>query len=111
MESVEQGTTFVARLPDVRALLETDLRAAFDGDPAATFVDETLLCYPGVAAIIQHRLAHELQDLIEARLHRTDVLIHLEPEDRVRPGEILAGPKAGRAVGGPDGPEAVVRPG
>jgi serine O-acetyltransferase len=51
---------FVARLPAVRALLETDVRAAFDGDPAATFVDETLLCYPGVTAIIQHRIAHEL---------------------------------------------------
>jgi cation diffusion facilitator family transporter len=36
-----------------------------------------------------HRTAHELQDLIAAELHGSDVLIHLEPEDRVRPGEEL----------------------
>ena len=54
---------FVTRLPAVRALLESDVRAAYDGDPAATFLDETLLCYPGVAAIVQHRIAHELHRL------------------------------------------------
>ena len=42
-----------------------------------------------------HRTAHELQDLIEARLGDADVLIHLEPEDRVRPGEEIA-PCGGR---------------
>jgi cation diffusion facilitator family transporter len=36
-----------------------------------------------------HRIAHELQDVIAARLGNADVLIHLEPEDRVRPGEVL----------------------
>jgi cation diffusion facilitator family transporter len=36
-----------------------------------------------------HRVAHELQDLIASRLVGADVLIHLEPEDRVRPGEVL----------------------
>lgn len=51
---------FVLRLPAIRALLESDVRAAYDGDPAATVLEETLLCYPGVAAIIAHRLAHEL---------------------------------------------------
>jgi cation diffusion facilitator family transporter len=38
-----------------------------------------------------HRTAHELQDAIQARLPHADVLIHLEPEDRVRPGEELTG--------------------
>jgi divalent metal cation (Fe/Co/Zn/Cd) transporter len=37
-----------------------------------------------------HRTAHELQDRISARLAGADVLIHLEPEDRVRPGEVLS---------------------
>ena len=46
-----------------------------------------------------HRTAHELQDLIGARLRGADVLIHLEPEDRVRPGEVLA---ARSAPGGRD---------
>ncbi len=39
-----------------------------------------------------HRTAHELQDLIASRLSRADVLIHLEPADRVRPGQVLRGP-------------------
>jgi len=51
---------FAAALPKVRALLETDIHAAFDGDPAAKSLDEVVLCYPGVTAIIRHRFAHEL---------------------------------------------------
>jgi cation diffusion facilitator family transporter len=42
-----------------------------------------------------HRMAHELQDVIAAQLPSADVLIHLEPEDRVRPGEELAAPLSG----------------
>ena len=51
---------FAARLPHVRTLLDDDVRAAFEGDPAATSLEEALLCYPGVTAITHHRLAHEL---------------------------------------------------
>jgi cation diffusion facilitator family transporter len=51
-----------------------------------------------------HRTAHELQEQIAARLKGTDVLIHLEPEDRVRPGEVL-GP-LGEVLGAPGGDEA-----
>ena len=53
----------MARLPALRALLDTDIQAAFQGDPAAKSPDETLFCYPGVTAIIQHRIAHELYAL------------------------------------------------
>jgi serine O-acetyltransferase len=56
-------THFSERLPEARRLLESDVQAAFEGDPAARFVDEALLCYPGVTAIIQHRLAHQLYEL------------------------------------------------
>ena len=48
------------RLPEIRRLLDTDLEAAYDGDPAARSVDEVLLCYPCVTAVIHHRIAHEL---------------------------------------------------
>ena len=41
-------------------MLDTDIRAAFDGDPAAKSIDEIVFCYPGVAAVIRHRLAHQL---------------------------------------------------
>lgn len=51
---------FAHRLPDIRDILVTDIQAAFNSDPAATSVAETLLCYPGTIAIINHRLAHEL---------------------------------------------------
>jgi serine O-acetyltransferase len=54
---------FAARLPRVRSLLETDIAAAYQGDPAARSIDEVLVCYPGVTAIIYHRLAHELYRL------------------------------------------------
>jgi serine O-acetyltransferase len=47
-------------LPKIRALLDTDIRAAYDGDPAAKSIDEIVFCYPGVAAVIRHRLAHQL---------------------------------------------------
>ncbi|WP_338050143.1 serine O-acetyltransferase EpsC [Pseudomonas typographi] len=51
---------FAAALPALRRELDTDVLAAYQGDPAARSVDEVLLCYPGVLAIIHHRLAHHL---------------------------------------------------
>ena len=51
---------FLNRIPVVRAMVETDLQAAFDGDPAATGYDEIVLAYPGIYAITVYRLAHEL---------------------------------------------------
>ena len=54
---------FAGALPGLRRLLDTDVLAAYQGDPAARSVDEVLLCYPGVLAMIHHRLAHELYAL------------------------------------------------
>lgn len=54
---------FAQSLPDIRRLLDTDVLAAWQGDPAARSVDEVLLCYPGVLAMIHHRLAHKLYQL------------------------------------------------
>jgi serine O-acetyltransferase len=51
---------FALALPDLRSLLDTDVLAAYHGDPAARSVDEVLLCYPGILAVIHHRLAHHL---------------------------------------------------
>jgi serine O-acetyltransferase len=55
--------TFLSRLPEIRRLLATDVQAAFEGDPAATSPDQTIICYPGILAITNHRLAHELYRL------------------------------------------------
>ena len=54
---------FAAALPAIRVLLDSDVQAAYHGDPAARSVDEVLLCYPGVEAMIHHRLAHVLYGL------------------------------------------------
>jgi len=54
---------FAHALPDIRRLLDTDVLAAYQGDPAAHSVDEVLLCYPGIHAVIHHRLAHKLHEL------------------------------------------------
>lgn len=54
---------FAESLPGLRVLLDTDVDAAFLGDPAARSVDEVLICYPSMLAIIHHRLAHRLHEL------------------------------------------------
>ncbi|HEY4074752.1 MAG TPA: serine O-acetyltransferase EpsC [Herbaspirillum sp.] len=54
---------FIAALPSIRAVLVSDLQAAFHGDPAATSISEVLLCYRGTTAVIYHRLAHQLYRL------------------------------------------------
>lgn len=51
---------FAHDLPSIRRLLDTDVEAAYAGDPAARSVDEVLLCYPCVQALIHHRVAHRL---------------------------------------------------
>ena len=54
---------FLSRLPAIRSLLVRDVQAAFDGDPAATNLDEVVLAYPGVLAVSVYRIAHALYDL------------------------------------------------
>lgn len=51
---------FFKQIPRVRAYVETDLQAAFDGDPAAGSKEEIILAYPGLMASTVNRLAHEL---------------------------------------------------
>ncbi len=42
---------FAARLPEIRTLLDSDIQAAYEGDPAARSSDEVLVCYPGITAV------------------------------------------------------------
>ena len=64
MEDAESvSIAFMERLPQVRALAQTDVDAAFEGDPAATNADEIIYCYPGLYAISVYRLAHVLYEL------------------------------------------------
>jgi serine O-acetyltransferase len=58
--AAEITTRFIARLPELRATVRLDLRAAFESDPAATGIDEILLTYPGAYAVTVYRIAHAL---------------------------------------------------
>ncbi len=68
MENAEEKAqeiclAFFDQIPAVRALVQTDVQAAYDGDPAATSKDEVIFCYPGLFAITVYRLAHVLYRL------------------------------------------------
>jgi serine O-acetyltransferase len=62
-QAVSITREFAAHLPEIRRLLDSDIQAAYEGDPAARSSDEVLVCYPGITAIIHHRLAHVLHRL------------------------------------------------
>jgi serine O-acetyltransferase len=92
-QATECAEEFIGRLPHVREVLATDVRAAYDGDPAARCYDEIIFSYPGLYAIMTYRLAHELHSLdvpliprimTEHAHSRTGIDIH--PGTRVGPG-------------------------
>ena len=62
-KSQEICLEFFRSIPKVRALVQTDLQAAYDGDPAASGKEEIVYSYPGLFAITVYRLAHVLQVL------------------------------------------------
>ncbi len=59
-ESYRICHAFFGKLPKIREYVELDLLAAYDGDPAAKCLEEIVLAYPGLTAIMVYRLAHEL---------------------------------------------------
>ena len=54
--------TLFARLPEIRALLQDDVLAAYEGDPAAHSNMEIVMAYPGLMAVATHRVAHVLYE-------------------------------------------------
>lgn len=81
------------RLPEVRNLLETDVQAAYEGDPAAKSFHEIIFCYPGLEAVTVYRVAHELlllgvplvpRMMTEYAHSKTGIDIH--PGARIGPG-------------------------
>jgi len=92
-QALEAVRRFAAALPQIRRLLDSDVLAAFQGDPAARSVDEVLLCYPGVLAMIHHRLAHQLYLLelpllarIVSELAHSATGIDIHPGAQIGPG-------------------------
>ena len=92
-QAVRAVNAFAAALPGIRTLLDSDVLAAYQGDPAARSVDEVLLCYPGVLAMIHHRMAHQLYRLdlpllarIAAELAHSQTGIDIHPGAQIGAG-------------------------
>lgn len=75
----------LASIPEIRRVLDLDIQATFDGDPAAKTTDEIVYSYPGLQAIAAYRVAHRLLELgvpmlprmITEHMHgRTGIDIH-----------------------------------
>ncbi len=58
--AVKLSDELLGKLPDIREMLKLDVRAAFEGDPAAQSFEEIVISYPCIVAIATHRIAHEL---------------------------------------------------
>jgi serine O-acetyltransferase len=61
-EAIAQQKTveLLRSLPELRLLLEQDVQAAFEGDPAAKSYQEIIFCYPGLEAVTIYRIAHQM---------------------------------------------------
>lgn len=91
-QATEITQTFAKRLPVIRRLLDDDVLAAYEGDPAARGIDEVLVCYPGVAAITWHRLAHELYQLGTPLIARMiSEIAHSQTGIEIHPGAQIGG--------------------
>jgi len=75
----ELAQRFVETFPELRRLLALDVDAAYEGDPSATHIDETIFCYPGVDAIFAHRISHQLHALDVPMIPR---MIHEQAHSR-----------------------------
>jgi serine O-acetyltransferase len=90
--STEIVRAFATSLPRVRRLLDSDANAAFEGDPAASSVDEAIFCYPGLTAITHHRLAHELHRLRVPLIPRIlSEIAHADTGVDIHPGAEVGG--------------------
>ena len=61
--AAELSRRLLSKLPDLQSLLQTDVNAAFERDPAAKTHAEIIVCYPGIQAVLVYRLAHALLSL------------------------------------------------
>lgn len=78
---------FAQQLPEVRRLVESDIKAAYEGDPAARNIDEVLVCYPGIMATMYYRLAHEIYKLGVPLIARMiSEIAHSETGIEIHPG-------------------------
>jgi len=81
---------FIAFLPKLRLMLSEDVRATYDGDPAAKGLSEIIYSYPTIRALINYRIAHELSLLGVCVIPRIITeLAHSETGIDIHPGAII----------------------
>lgn len=89
-KAAEVALAFIGKLPEIKRLLYTDVRAVFDNDPAASNFGEVILSYPVVKAMINYRVAHELVLLGVPVLPRIlTELAHSETGIDINPGATI----------------------
>lgn len=78
---------FINKIPHIKYLLSTDVKAILDGDPAAKSLSEIIFCYPAVHAILHQRVAHELLKLgVPVLLRIITEMAHSETGIDIHPG-------------------------
>ena len=88
--AAEITVELIAKLPDVRKTLITDVEAAYNGDPAAESYDEIICCYPVIKALTNYRVAHELHLLGVPLIPRLITeLAHSETGIDIHPGATI----------------------
>ncbi len=90
LSSSELALTFIDRLPEIKRLLCTDVKAVFDGDPAATNYGEVIFCYPAILAMTHYRVAHALLQLKVPVIPRIiSELAHSQTGIDIHPGAVI----------------------
>lgn len=85
--SSKLALVFIDRIPEIKRLVSTDVKATFDADPAAQNHGEVIFCYPTIKAMLNHRIAHELLKLGVPLLPRIiSELAHSETGIDIHPG-------------------------
>lgn len=85
--SSEMALAFINKIPELKRLLSTDIKATFDGDPAAGSYGEVIFCYTSVRAVFNHRIDHELLNIGVLVIPRMiSELAHSETGIDIHPG-------------------------
>ena len=85
--AIDKTLLFIKKLPEIRKVLATDVKATFDGDPAAKNFGEIIFCYPTIRALINYRVAHQLLKLGVPLIPRIiSELAHSETGIDIHPG-------------------------
>jgi serine O-acetyltransferase len=85
--ATDTALSFINKIPELKRLVSTDIKATFDGDPAALSYGEVIFCYPSIRAVFNHRIAHELLNLGVPVIPRViSELAHSETGIDIHPG-------------------------